>query len=1007
MIANTVHSGPVSPSEDESLPTSAVLCRVKKLNEFFSLYLGLFNEEWVKSSLCELFPCRDVLKRGPHQAYKDYFTEKAKGRLIRFLKRTTMLSHREITVISEQSKTVIERVESIIHGVAFSLRLSLGADLRVLRSAKRLVLKIWKKCIHDNFNFDFIVADWKELTNYVWVTRTNLTTLELPTLKRNNIFKRLSHLFEDLDSSKKSLEALGQFCQTRFLPCGTHFTGAVALQKFETMVTSDFELSYLDQMRLSYASELVSSRLKAYCPVLPQNICHISLSTSGDFDNPASKGGRGSLIATIVNKELVRVPEEDREFTILDKLTLKEKKGVPIWRTWCRSEPPMAPEDVEFGKLRNNLGEIFAICDRRWGFDEALGYQIFALAYLESEKHFSEMETIPSRVATVPEQGGKSRIVTTTKWWNVVLQQPLAHTLREYIAKHPFAKDGLLNDDQARRYTERLSRLKLKEEQCREFTLLSSDLSEATDAIPRMTAVRILLALRDDLGFAQDEYFNYVIKLVTCDRSFEFPGRKPVRGIRGVMMGEPMAKPILTLLNLAAEEMAYDTLYYKLSFFDRPQCIPIPDSNWRCCAIAGDDHIAYGPKEYLAEITRNHVSWGSVISKQKHGYGKAVRYCEEVVQSPFIGMFEGSYPDSEAAYNNSLVVDTIKTRLLSPMSRTREMREGSNPAIGKGVALGKKLRSFSSGFRSRDWKILVIKIFKRLMRKLLPHKEEQMNTLSLPIGCGMMGLYIDSDHLVETCNSLPDSVKTCLVNITIGRDAKAASALRNLVAQSLGHGYEFSSLLRNSFEEYGVEMTSSFLDIPEPEVGVLEDICGQRPDMGYNFPELKKDGWLDETKFTDLVLRGVSFNEVLSLSAKPENFRYIGWGSRFRTFEAKVKSICADFLSSELFGESLVRELCETHGQQKVCLYKVKNATQERKVLLYTPEGYIESRRELSYLEVVGKGLPSLKLPSLLGKVEFEPDWHEVMERVYLKLPFIPLKPTVVDQATTPVRDAD
>jgi hypothetical protein len=232
-------------------------------------------------------------------------------------------------------------------------------------------------------------------------------------------------------------------------------------------------------------------------------------------------------------------------------------------------------------------------------------------------------EGIPLCVLTITEPGCKARIVTTGPWWLYVLQQALAHVTRGFLASHPSAEAGMARTDQAWQYLYLIckARSSFKED----FACLSSDLKSATDAIPLPVLERLLKGFTDGLGYFSP-LTGIAIQLLTVGRICYVDKLDHwFSSSRGIFMGEPLAKTLLTLLNLSCEEIGIRK--FLKTDFKTPITV-----GWRCFAVAGDDHIAIGPKGYLKEITRTHIRAGSVISPDKHGIStKFVRYCEKIL----------------------------------------------------------------------------------------------------------------------------------------------------------------------------------------------------------------------------------------------------------------------------------------------------------------------------------------------------------------------------------------
>jgi len=160
--------------------------------------------------------------------------------------------------------------------------------------------------------------------------------------------------------------------------------------------------------------------------------------------------------------------------------------------------------------------------------------------------------------------------------------------------------------------------------------VLSSDLKDATNAQQWELTKSILRAYIEGakLSFRPD-YVDLVLNTIG-QRLVLFPDETSVLSKVGIMMGEAIAKPSLTLLNLSIEELSF------LEHCGAEEMLssndPAPYRDWRFLHIGGDDHLAKGPISYLNQITHNHGLAGSHISPGQHGYSRrCVKYTERLL----------------------------------------------------------------------------------------------------------------------------------------------------------------------------------------------------------------------------------------------------------------------------------------------------------------------------------------------------------------------------------------
>jgi len=577
-------------------------------------------------------------------------------------------------------------------------------------------------------------------------------------LERRNFFRALLDIEEIKGllniTGKRHAESLAHLCSSRQLPAGDRKALARALRTLQENLTTDFVWSGNDQDTVYKAAKLVGSRCREAGPG-PLSAAHISLSYAGSFFATTSEGGRSNELLKAIRPILTHIPEED-ESIILPWTTLRCPAKEERWRHWCRAEPYLGFPERGFGDLsRETLGgfEVF-----RQGFDDAIGAQILACAYLSYEAAQYDLEQgIPVRALSIPEPGFKTRIVTTGPYWLNVLQQGTAHVTRAFLESHPSAKSGLVRTDQAWQFLYMLARAcKFPEGSA----CLSSDLKEATDNIPHQVALCILDGFQAGLGYLSPLY-DLAVRLVTSPRLIINPDGSCYKTCRGVLMGEPLTKTILTIYNIVCEEIAIrEYLGYD---YTKPVQVP-----WRCFVVAGDDHLAVGPKAYLDGITRVHIRLGSKISPDKHAVSsRYVMYCEKVLEVYNFWNFKDvrGINNSTASYESSPFVDSVKIRLLSPCSKSIEVANDRNIAIGKAKTLGRTLRWLNRDHFSMKWVSMVRDRFFTRMGSLLPERSSGVYWhLLLPEYLGGLGLWVDGDE-VDLAYRLPDPSKGLIKDI--------------------------------------------------------------------------------------------------------------------------------------------------------------------------------------------------------------------------------------------------
>jgi len=247
---------------------------------------------------------------------------------------------------------------------------------------------------------------------------------------------------------------------------------------------------------------------------------------------------------------------------------------------------------------------------------------------------------------------------------------------------------------------------------------------------------------------------------------------------------------------------------------------------WRAFAVGGDDHIAYGPRVYLELITSNHFAFGSKISLPKHGYSNvAVKYCEKILllRDRNLNVSTWAINNSSESYEESVWVDSIKVRLLSPLTKSMDCEDDRNTAIGKSGSLGRSLAWLNPTYFTNDWCNVVLQRFVSRMYPYLPNpigkNASLYNVLKLPQDLGGLGLMQKGERLIDVISFCPAPTRAfvkILIKSLVGEDtgltdddmtrlARAhrrlctANSARGIAKESTTHDIEEFLLKRKSF----------------------------------------------------------------------------------------------------------------------------------------------------------------------------------------------------------------
>jgi hypothetical protein len=462
---------------------------------------------------------------------------------------------------------------------------------------------------------------------------------------------------------------------------------------------------------------------------------HCSLNNSGTLDVPVSLGGRATDALIDLRLFLNEKPSEAYTKVYPWGSTFYPADR-PRWQAWGRSEQSsdtefLSPMEVEIISQRENLA----------GIGPYTGCMVYTVAYELYDK-FKESDTpIPIRQATVSEPGGKVRIVTTGPWWLAVLQQPICHMLRELMAYHPSAYSVMLRADQAWQALKIFERLEIPEiNEHDDIYVLSSDLEVATDAIPHQVGQSLVNSFIEGVG-GEALKWKWITDLISTRTVFT-EDRQVFTLRRGVMMGEPLSKVCLILLSLAVEELAYRE-YLGVSLRSETR----PGTPWHAYHIGGDDHLAVGPLGYLKGITANHRSFGSIISQEKHRISKVlVVYTEKVLH--FHGRILNMPVDKiDDNIDQSIFVDSMKIRLLSPFTKAMDTVNDRNVAIGKVKGIARTIAYLKDISLKRRILDRALYRFQDFIKG--PHHRTIRAIESLPVVLGGLGIAIDTSYLAN------------------------------------------------------------------------------------------------------------------------------------------------------------------------------------------------------------------------------------------------------------------
>jgi len=438
---------------------------------------------------------------------------------------------------------------------------------------------------------------------------------------------------------------------------------------------------------------------------------HLSLTSNASLDSSVKDGGRAQEVSVMYRSWAAVCPNQEVLGTTWFGQPYWEIPEVPRWQTMCRSERTHKVTD-EAGESDDRLNldfDNFKLSDPLFGLDHKTGFQLLqwsieegiSQGILGGSKSWSDQDPLrltgsvfPSiRPSAIGEPGAKSRVVTVAEGWLTIFLQPWCHHIVEMLRQHPSNTSGLTRGWQLYEWVKRLTKVS----QPPEVYFLSSDLTTATDFCVHEYSLAMLKGFHRGIERESDRYFGVCAELLCSARTYEGLAieeffDEPTTA--AILMGDPGAKPVLTLHNNCAEYEAFLRWHWNMldaddeTFFERlRQSNGPPACSWRCFACSGDDHFGQGPKSYLSCITRCHekngmsVSWPQNFISRRGGF-----YCEEMLVT--VGLrpdqiWRRDVPLRDVPYEEQPHIDAMKVRLLSPCAKEHEGKDEPNPAIGK------------------------------------------------------------------------------------------------------------------------------------------------------------------------------------------------------------------------------------------------------------------------------------------------------------------------------------
>jgi hypothetical protein len=640
----------------------------------------------------------------------------------------------------------LKRVSNTVEAIKDNLITSSPEQIRSFHESpeyKKLIHWAYSKAAHSS---DRVTKEWKRfatlLKHRAMQSLTEIPELpqdfpgygstwtdatQLPPLWRK-LVPWLVPIMERGLETKEQATRLSHFVTSRNFPAGGRQTREESLRKHATTLHSRPSISPVRQEILGRLSYLIGKQTKEFCDQAGYtSLGHTSLTANASLDSTTEMGGRAAEVGMKFRSWLMSIPDQEVLETTWFGQSYWKVPGRPLWQTMCRSsiEHELSNEAGESDDRVDLDFENFKLEDPLYGLDDRTGYQLLQWSIEEGLKqgilvgppYHRENDSLelsgrwPAiRPSAIGEPGAKSRVVTVAEDWLTMLLQPWSHHVIGALRMHPSATAGLTRGWQLYEWVKRQGSHAPPPAGDRYY--LSSDLFTATDFCTHEYSQAMLEGLHRGLERTGDSYFRLCSQLLCSPRIYEGGNVEEffdVPTTRGILMGDPGAKIVLTMHNLCAESEAYLRYVYSMVDASDEEFLyhlksrkGFPPNRWRLFSCSGDDHFGQGPRTYLQRITLNHdlngmsVSWPQNFLSSRGGF-----YCEEMLLTVGLGdgnIWRRSVPLRDVPYLEQPHIDAMKVRLFSPCAKEHEGKDEPNPAIGKARQMHGMLAWLGGGF---------------------------------------------------------------------------------------------------------------------------------------------------------------------------------------------------------------------------------------------------------------------------------------------------------------------
>lgn len=717
--------------------------------------------------------------------------------------------------LSTQSKESIKRICNAVEGVKDCILFSQPdrADkFPHLKEYKRLIRWAYSK---ETFCPNGVCIEWKKFSTFVkWKILQSVTPeperpQDFPGFGINSTLFKLPHFWRRLTpwlilpwmygvQNKVQMTRVCHLCTSRNQPASTEAKRLDCIDDHSEVICGVFP--HVGDNRVTqnrHLAELVGRTILQQERNVDPFGAHVSLVNSASLNSSVSSGGRVAEVRPLFREWLSRIPTEDVHGHTWFGVPYELRAGKAYWLTVCREIEVELPNETTLGESWEKFDldwENFTYTDPLFGLDDRTGYQLLQWSieygietgYLSGSRIYDEKNPLSIRTppeirpSAIGEPGNKARVVTVAPAWLTILLQPMSHLLSQHMLNYPPARCGMTRSDQLYDWVGRW----YNRSEPPDIMFLSSDLTTATDYCQFENSYAMLIGFLSGLG-EMSTFTEFCARLL-CSPRIYLNDKSPNDGLlttRGVLMGDPGTKIVLTLHNVCASIEAIFRYQWCLEVNDDlsiAQYISIYGSRliseipkWVHFVCTGDDHFAVGPEEYLRNITKTHVKNGMMVTESKNFISRRGGfYCEEALCFSHLrpdDIFSCKTTFDNQYYHQTPFVEALKIRLLSPCSKEATGKDETNPAIGKAEALTNALLNINEDFVL--FKPLVSARFEYRMESFLPKDWSHRYLPPIYGGLGVPAMHRTEQSLINLISALPELHQRAIWTVLNKRDS--------------------------------------------------------------------------------------------------------------------------------------------------------------------------------------------------------------------------------------------